>query len=63
MELPPSWFVKASVIWEECLNYRGEPEWGLVEWGEGEQKNRETVTASHRLVFKRPVAPATTTPH
>ena len=24
MELPPSWFVKASEIWGECLNYRGE---------------------------------------
>ena len=24
MELPPSWFVKASAIWGECLNYRGE---------------------------------------
>ena len=24
MELPPSWFVKASTIWGECLNYRGE---------------------------------------
>ena len=22
--LPPSWFVKASAIWGECLNYRGE---------------------------------------
>ena len=24
-------FVKASVIWGECLNYRGEREWGLVD--------------------------------
>ena len=24
MELPPPWFVKASAIWGECLNYRGE---------------------------------------
>ena len=31
MELPPSWFVKVSAIWGECLNYRGEPEWGLGE--------------------------------
>ena len=23
-ELPPSWFVKASAVWGECLNYRGE---------------------------------------
>ena len=30
---------------------------------EGERKNRGTVTASHRLAFKRPVAPATATPH
>ena len=35
MELPPSWFVKASVIWGECLNYQGEPGWGLVELGRG----------------------------
>ena len=28
MELPPSYFVKASAIWGECLNYRGEGEWG-----------------------------------
>ena len=24
MELPPSWFVKASAIWGECQSYRGE---------------------------------------
>ena len=30
---------------------------------EGKRKNRGTVTASHRLAFKRPVAPATATPH
>ena len=30
MEPPPSWFVKASAIWGECLNYRGEQEWVLV---------------------------------
>ena len=31
MELPSSWFVKANEIWRECLNYRGEREWGLIE--------------------------------
>ena len=31
--------------------------------GDGKRKNRGTVTASHRLAFKRPVAPATATPH
>ena len=53
MELPPSWFVKSSAIWGECLNYRGEPGWGSVESvGEGDQKkifpprkNRETVNS------------------
>ena len=35
IELSPSWFVKASAIREECLNYRGETGWGLVEWGGG----------------------------
>ena len=49
MELPPSWFVKASAIWGECLNYRGEGR-GAELGGGG--KNRETVTASHCLVFE-----------
>ena len=31
--------------------------------GDGKRKNRGTVTASHRLAFQRPVAPATATPH
>ena len=31
--------------------------------GERKRKHRGTVTASHRLAFKRPVAPATATPH
>ena len=31
MELPLSWFVKASAIWGECRNYRGELEWWLVD--------------------------------
>ena len=29
--MQPSWIVKASSTWGECLNYRGEREWGLVE--------------------------------
>ena len=31
--------------------------------GEGKRKNRGTVTASHRLAFKRPVAQATVKLH
>ena len=38
MELPPSWFVQANAIWGECLNYRGEREWGLIERGRGSEK-------------------------
>ena len=25
IELPPSWFVRVSATWGECLNYRGGP--------------------------------------
>ena len=31
IELPPSWIVKASVTWGECLNYRGGPLSGYVD--------------------------------
>ena len=35
MEPPPSWFVIASAIWGECLNYRGE--------GSGVGRRREVI--------------------
>ena len=39
IELPPSWFVKASATWGECLNYRGERE-----WGGGSSRTQRTLT-------------------
>ena len=58
---PPSWSLDVSETGEstKCL-------WvgvmGLKAWGEGAEKNRETVTAPLCLVFTALVAPATATP-
>ena len=58
---PPSWSLDVSETGEstKCL-------WvgvmGLKAWGEGAEKNRETVTASLCLVFTALVVPATATP-
>ena len=62
MELPPSWFVKASATWGECLNYRGERERDFVELGRGSEKIEKNIFPAASQLCSPPLGSLDTLP-